>query len=133
MKLRSGYSGFSFLIHTEPSSESRACSDLRSPKQPLYVYNEAHSDDVSALSFHPNHDHLLLSGAVDGLTSTIDVRIAEEDDAILHTANVGASLSRVGWTNLPGRSGENAWQGTFALTNMETLNVYDANDEVRSE
>lgn len=107
-------------------------SDLRNPKQPLHVYNEAHSDDVSALSFHPTHDHLLLSGAVDGLTSTIDVRIAEEDDAILHTANVGASLSRVGWTNLPGRSkGDDMWTGTFALTNMETLSVYDANDEVR--
>ena len=66
---------------------------------------------------------------MDGLSSTIDVRIADEDDAILHTANVGASLSKVGWTSLPGKQ---PWQGTFALTNMETLSLYDAADEVSS-
>lgn len=104
------------------------CSDLRSPNKHLHTYIEAHSDDISTLAFHPSEDHLLLSGAMDGLSSTIDVRIADEDDAILHTANVGASLSKVGWTTLPGRQ---AWQGTFALTNMETLSLYDAGDEVQ--
>lgn len=110
-------------------------SDLRSPGKPLHIYTDAHSDDVSTLSFHPSVDHLLLSGSVDGLSSTIDVRIADEDDAILHTANVGASLSRVGWTNLPdkSRAGETGWQGTYALTNMETLSIYDAGDEVGAD
>ena len=65
---------------------------------------------------------------MDGLISTIDVRVEDEDDAILHTANVGASLSRVGWMPLPGRAG--TWTGAFGLTNMETLSVYDAGDEV---
>lgn len=102
-------------------------SDLRSTSEPLHTYLEAHSDDVSTLAFHPTEDHLLLSGAMDGLSSIIDVRIADEDDAILYTANVGASLSKVGWTSLPGKQ---AWQGTFALTNMETLSLYDAADEV---
>ena len=65
---------------------------------------------------------------MDGLSSTIDVRIQDEDDAILHTANVGASLSKVGWVNLPQK--QESWQGTFALTNMETLSLFDAADEV---
>lgn len=74
---------------------------------------------------------------MDGLLSTIDVRIADEDDAILHTANVGASLSRVGWMPLPNKIAAAAadpgksWQGVFGLTNMETLTVFDAADEVR--
>lgn len=105
-------------------------SDTRQPGNPLHIYADTHSDDISALSFHPEEAHLLLSGAMDGLISTIDVRIAEEDDAILHTANVGASLSRVGWMPLPGRTG--AWTGAFGLTNMETLSVFDAGDEVSS-
>jgi len=100
--------------------------DLRAPQKALHVYADTHSDDVSTLAFHPSVDHLLLTGAMDGLISTIDVRIADEDDAILHTSNVGASLSRVGWMPLPGKD----WQGTFALTNMETLSIYDASDEV---
>lgn len=104
------------------------CSDTRQPNKALHIYSETHSDDISALSFHPEEDHLLLSGAMDGLISTIDVRIADEDDAILHTANVGASLSKVGWMPLPGKS--SPWTGVFGLTNMETLSVYDAADEV---
>lgn len=89
---------------------------------------EAHSDDVSTLAFHPTIEHLLATGAMDGLANTIDVRIADEDDAILHTANVGASLSRVGWTNLPGSA--ETWQGVFTLTDMETLSLFNAADEV---
>jgi len=100
--------------------------DLRSPQKPLHIYADIHSDDVSTLVFHPTSENTLLSGAMDGLTSTIDVRIADEDDAILHTANVGASLSKVGWLSLPNKP----WGGTFALTNMETLSTYDATDEM---
>ena len=92
------------------------------------MYADAHSDDVSTLSFHPSMDEIVLSGAVDGLTSTIDARITDEDDAILYTANVGASLSRVGWMGLPGKG----WQSTYALTDMETLSIYDASNEVRA-
>lgn len=102
-------------------------SDLRNPSKPLHLYSDAHSDDLSSLSFHPSNDTLLLSGSVDGLTSTIDVSIADEDDAILHTANVGASISKSGWMSLPGKS----WGGTFAVTDMETVQIYDALDEVR--
>lgn len=69
---------------------------------------------------------------MDGLISTIDVRIQDEDDAILHTANVGASLSKVGWMPLQNKSASEPWSGVFALTNMETLSVYDAGDEVGS-
>jgi WD40 repeat protein len=105
-------------------------SDTRQPGAPLHVYSETHSDDVSTLAFHPTQDHLLLSGAMDGLISTIDVRIPDEDDAILHTANVGASLSRVDWMNLPNASAGNEKTGVWGLTNMETLSVYDASDEV---
>ena len=68
---------------------------------------------------------------MDGLISTIDVRIQDEDDAILHTANVGASLSKVGWMPLLNNGASTPWTGVFGLTNMETLSIYDAGDEVR--
>ena len=92
----------------------------------MHIYADTHSDDVSTLAFHPEDPQTLLSGSVDGLISTIDVRLADEDDAILYTANVGASLAKVGWTSLPGKR----LGGVFALTNMETLSMYDALDEV---
>lgn len=69
---------------------------------------------------------------MDGLISTIDVRIQDEDDAILHTANVGASLSKIGWMPLPTSPASAPWSGVFGLTNMETLSIYDAGDEVGS-
>ncbi|KAG0146423.1 hypothetical protein CROQUDRAFT_44450 [Cronartium quercuum f. sp. fusiforme G11] len=95
--------------------------DLRaSPVQPLHAYTESHSDLVTAIAFHPSVDHRLLSGSADGLLATYDVRLVDEDEAVIVTGNVGASVARVRWAT----DGQSVWAGT----DMETLSVWKAED-----
>ncbi|KAK4049012.1 hypothetical protein OIV83_004373 [Microbotryomycetes sp. JL201] len=69
--------------------------DLRTTKI-AHTYTEAHSDDITCVQFNPsaNLSHVLLSASVDGLLNTYDVRITDEDDAVLSTSQVGSSLVR---------------------------------------
>jgi WD40 repeat protein len=93
-----------------------------------HTYTESHSDDITALSFHPSPSlpHVLLSGSVDGVLNTYDVRIADEDDAVQSTLQVGASIAGAGWMQLPGQS---ELKGVWGTTTIETLQLWDA-DEV---
>lgn len=94
-----------------------------------HTYTESHSDDITALSFHPSPalPHVLLSGSVDGVLNTYDVRIADEDDAVQSTLQVGASVQSAGWMQLPGQS---ELKGVWSTTTIETMQFWDA-DEVR--
>ena len=102
-----------------------------------HTYTEAHSDDLTSLSFHPSPSlaHVLLSGSVDGLVNTYDVRIADEDDAVLTTAQFGASIAHAGWMALSGSAGARDAQaehkGIYGATTIETMQFWDA-EQVRS-
>ncbi|KAI5480520.1 WD repeat domain 89 [Pseudohyphozyma bogoriensis] len=93
-----------------------------------HTYTEAHSDDLTALSFHPSPSlsHVLLSASVDGLINTYDARIADEDDAVLTTQQVNASLMAAGWLSLPGQPGE--MRGVWGATTVETVQIWDADE-----
>lgn len=93
-----------------------------------HTYTESHSDDITTLSFHPSPElaHVLLSGSVDGVLNTYDVRIADEDDAVQSTLQVGTSVVDAGWMRLPGHS---EIKGVWGTTTIETLQIWDA-DEV---
>lgn len=95
------------------------------------TYTEAHSDDITALSFHPSPalPHVLLSASVDGLVNTYDIRIVDEDDALLSTAQFGSSVASAGWMALEGaKAGE--LKGVWGATTIETVQIWDA-EEVR--
>jgi hypothetical protein len=70
--------------------------DVRSSPSPSpkAQYHEVHSDDVTDLSFHPSHPSLLMSGSTDGLVNVCDTRIADEDEVVVQTFNLGASIHR---------------------------------------
>lgn len=91
------------------------------------TYTESHSDDLTVLAFHPSPalPHLLLSGSVDGVLNTYDVRIADEDDAVQSTLQVGSSVSNAGWMALPGQS---EMKGVWGTTTIETLQLWDAEE-----
>lgn len=101
-----------------------------------HTYTEAHSDDLTSLSFHPSPSlaHVLLSSSVDGLVNTYDVRIADEDDAVLTTAQFGASVAHAGWMALRGSSGagdpQGEHRGFYGATTIETMQFWDA-EQVR--
>lgn len=97
------------------------------------TYTEAHSDDITSLSFHPSPSlpHVLLSASVDGLLNTYDVRVADEDDSILSTSQVNSSLVSAGWMALKGQESSPELKGVWGATTIETLQLWDAED-VRS-
>ncbi|GJN89048.1 hypothetical protein Rhopal_002022-T1 [Rhodotorula paludigena] len=104
--------------------------DLRTMKI-QHTYTEAHSDDITAVAFHPSPSlpHVLLSASVDGLITTYDVRIADEDDAVQSTSQFGASLSSAGWMALRGQEGTSEHKGVWGLTTIETLQFWDVDQQ----
>ncbi|KAI9744469.1 MAG: ERAD-associated protein [Claussenomyces sp. TS43310] len=71
--------------------------DTRFMDQPRLQYVESHSDDVTALQYHPTQKSILLSGSTDGLVNIYNTTILEEEDALHQTINHGASIHRSGF------------------------------------
>ncbi len=71
---------------------------------------------------------MLLSGSVDGLINTYDIRIVDEDDAVLTTQQIGSSVSRAGWMALPGQSPAEPLKGAWVATTIETIQQWDVNE-----
>ena len=94
------------------------------------TYNEAHSDDITKLAFHPSPalPHVLLSASVDGLLNTYDVRVADEDDSVLSTSQVGSSLVSAGWMPLKGQEDSPDFKGVWGATTIETIQLWDVED-----
>ncbi|KAK1757396.1 WD repeat-containing protein 89 [Echria macrotheca] len=93
--------------------------DLRTPSAPRSQYTEVHSDDISALTFHPTNPHILLSGSTDGLLNVSDTRIADEDELVIQTFNHG-SVHRAAFLNDT---------ELFALSHDEKFALYDVADD----
>lgn len=91
----------------------------------IWSYIDSHSDDLTSLSFHPSLStpYILLSSSVDGLMNLYDTRIQEEDDALVSTAQVGASLLDCGWMELEAKDGR--LKGVWGSTTIETIQFWD--------
>jgi WD40 repeat protein len=64
----------------------------------LGVYSESHSDDITAVKFHPQQAERLASGATDGLVNVFDLSLGGEDDALVTTCNCESTVSSLCWT-----------------------------------
>ncbi|XP_068948117.1 WD repeat-containing protein 89 [Petaurus breviceps papuanus] len=67
-------------------------------KDPLGVYSETHSDDITQVCFHPDNPNMIVSGSTDGLVNVFDISVDNEEDALIATCNSGSSVSYVGWS-----------------------------------
>lgn len=117
--------------------------DLRKPAAYLIRYPEAHSDDITSVSFSPcslplptasssSPAPLLLSSSASGLVALHNPLLADEDDALLHATDVGASVARAGFMGSPSLgpqptdSNPTGIQGlVWARTDMDTLHSFD--------
>ena len=91
-------------------------------KVPTHAFSEVASDDVPSLQFAP--DGRLLVGSTDGLMSILDPTQPDADEALLHVANVGASIKAARWAH--------DGTGLIAQTDMETVELWKlAADGVR--
>jgi WD40 repeat protein len=102
-------------------------------------YVEAHSDDITSLSFHPSVPFVLLSASSDSLVAVSDIRRTDEDDSVLGVINTGASVARAGWggssTTRPKAAMEGEEQiqsdvpplGAFwSVSDMQTVGIWEA-------
>ncbi|KAF8690387.1 hypothetical protein AX14_002948 [Amanita brunnescens Koide BX004] len=93
--------------------------DPRSPSAPLRTHSSTHSDDITSLSFSSSMtDKIVLSGSSDGLISLSNPEEDDDDEAVLHVANWGCSVSQAGWTT--GEGGTKIW----AASDMETFSTW---------
>ncbi|KAJ2037980.1 hypothetical protein H4S04_008451 [Coemansia sp. S16] len=91
--------------------------DPRTVAQPIAVFENSHSEDVSQIRCHPSISHQFLSGSSDGLLCTFDASQTDEDEALLYVANTEASISGCGYF------GPSA-QYIYAHSDMETLQLW---------
>ncbi|XP_055025877.2 WD repeat-containing protein 89 [Misgurnus anguillicaudatus] len=84
----------------------------------LGVYSESHSDDITAVKFHPQQADRLASGATDGLVNVFDLSLGGEDDALFTTCNCNSSVSSLCWTG-------KGLDQLFCLTHDEGLYLWD--------
>ncbi|KAM9066694.1 WD repeat-containing protein 89 [Sarcophilus harrisii] len=79
--------------------DARSSSQSSCPvKDPLGVYSETHSDDITQVCFHPDNPNMIVSGSTDGLVNVFDISNDNEEDALIATCNSGSSVSYVGWS-----------------------------------
>lgn len=70
--------------------------DVRQSKM-VGGYWESHEDDISQVKFHPRNPNLLMSGSLDGLINTFDMKETNEEDALQCTFNTDRSVSSLNW------------------------------------
>jgi len=91
--------------------------DVREAKH-AHALVEAHSDDVTAVSFHPTAPGVCCTGSTDGLVNVVDVtQMPDEDEAIVQTLNSDSSVSKVGFFGP-------AAEYVYALTHTETFLIW---------
>lgn len=102
--------------------------DLASGKV-LFTHEEAHSEPVSCLRFHPEREHELVSAGDDGLVCALDVQrcmaggAAVEDDAGLRLlVNMGESIRTVGFAGKD-------YSVVTAISTAEVLQLWSFHDE----
>lgn len=93
--------------------------DPRNPSAPIRTHSSTHSDDITSLHFLQfPRSKILLSASSDGLISTSNADEEDEDEAVLHVANWGTSISQTGWISVS--AGARAW----AASDMETFSCW---------
>ncbi|KAF9509855.1 hypothetical protein BS47DRAFT_1300911 [Hydnum rufescens UP504] len=100
--------------------------DVRNADAPTHVNTSAHSDDITAVSFHPNTPDIVLTASTDGLLCTTDVRELDEDESGIQVGNWGCSVNSVGWTDVSEGLGSStkASKHIWAHSDMQTVSLW---------
>eukprot|EP00941_MAST-03F_sp_MAST-3F-sp1_P004711 g4711.t1 len=85
-------------------------------------YNEAHSEDVTQLLFHPTLSNILISASDDNLVCVFDTKVSDPDEAMTHCFSAESSVRRIG---LFGKY----LNCIYVLTGTETLSLWRIGDD----
>jgi len=103
--------------------------DPRNTSKTLHVHSSTHSDDITALNFHPTSPRTLLSASTDGLLSTSDALEPDEDETGQEVANWGCSIAKAGWYSSGSQGEYNIW----ASSDMETFGLWKGDLDVLAD
>lgn len=88
--------------------------DTRKPTIPIFSHTSTHSDDITALHFHPTIPDHLLSASSDGLLTITNAAQQDEEEAVQHVGNWGCSIAQTGWYH----------DGVWAASDMESFSLW---------
>ncbi|KAK7471070.1 hypothetical protein VKT23_002486 [Stygiomarasmius scandens] len=94
--------------------------DPRQPAAPLRTHSSTHSDDITVLEYSSTSSNVLLSASSDGLISLSNSEEDDEDEAVVHVANWGCSVSQAGWIRSENGEATKIWAGS----DMETFSTW---------
>lgn len=99
--------------------------DFRLPQDGVqFAFNEAHSEDITDIKFHPNYKNYLFSSSCDGLICGIDVNeLPNQDDSIFCTLNCGNPISKFGFYG-------HHYSKLYAISDDEVLTTWSLDDNM---
>jgi WD40 repeat protein len=84
------------------------------------TFEEAHSDDITQVAFHPQQSQMLLSASEDGQCCLFNLnQLMDQDEAVEHAFQTNSSVSRVGFF------GPGAVDYLWVLNRIETFWLYN--------
>ncbi|CAG8443118.1 17870_t:CDS:2 [Acaulospora morrowiae] len=82
---------------------------------------ESHNDDITQIQFHPTSPSQLISGSVDGLICSFDLKNFDEDNELSGVINSSSSISKAGYFGSDG-------EYVYCLTHTETFSLWGASE-----
>ncbi|CAG8546006.1 2318_t:CDS:2 [Diversispora eburnea] len=95
--------------------------DLRNASSIEAQFIKSHSDDITQIQFHPNCSSRFISGSVDGLICSFDIKNFNEDEELVGVINSGSSINKAGYF---GSNGEYV----YCLTHTETFSIWGSSE-----
>jgi WD repeat-containing protein 89 len=86
----------------------------------LAEFIDSHNDDITQVKFHPISPSQLITGSVDGLICSFDLKNFKEDNELVGVINSGSSINRAGYFG-------NA-EYVYCLTHNETFSLWSASE-----
>uniref|UniRef100_UPI00358FA630 WD repeat-containing protein 89 n=1 Tax=Myxine glutinosa TaxID=7769 RepID=UPI00358FA630 len=84
--------------------------------EPMGVYSESHSNDITQICFHPTCRDRLATGSADGLVNVFDLQQSMEEHALTLTCNSESSVASIAWEDVAKGEGR-----LFCTTHTEGL------------
>ena len=89
-------------------------------------FEDAHSETVTKLRFHPEKRHILQTSSVDGLTCTFNLlNEIDDENSLVSIGTANAAINEFGFLSSTTSSGSTSKNILWALTGIEEIHLFD--------